>query len=214
MGFMLAPNKNVSSTSSNHDTSVSVASKSLLSGDFPDDDDSACSTSYCSNKNAAAIPSMVVSSSESGGSECPMCRQISTLSVNEMELEDDGIIDDLADVNMLAEHAKLEVTKNPSRIEGRAAPTISEDAKQAFRELIQDREQLERILIARKHQLEAATDLLLEQVRFRARWKPAEIKSSDIPNALPCEYNACGGGSNVPTVYVYSDPLLLVSFPA
>jgi hypothetical protein len=57
--------------------------------------------------------------------------------------------------------------------------------------LLADKEQLERILIARKYKLDQSTDLFFEQVRFRARWKPQSIRPQDIPNALPCECLFC-----------------------
>jgi hypothetical protein len=56
-------------------------------------------------------------------------------------------------------------------------------ASRACRELLADEKQLERILIARKFQLDPSVDLLLEQVRFRA--KIPTVLPSELPNALP-----------------------------
>lgn len=53
--------------------------------------------------------------------------------------------------------------------------------------LLGDRPQLLRILIARKYNMEDSVSLLLEQLRFRARWKPQSIQPEDIPNALQCK---------------------------
>jgi len=62
-----------------------------------------------------------------------------------------------------------------------------EEMKTLFDEMIVDREQLLRILVARKYEMEACIDLFFEQLRFRARWKPQCIQSIDIPNAIPCK---------------------------
>lgn len=61
------------------------------------------------------------------------------------------------------------------------------DFLQAKETLFADTPQLERILIARKDNMEDAVALFFEQVRFRARWKPRDIGPKDIPNALPCK---------------------------
>ncbi len=53
--------------------------------------------------------------------------------------------------------------------------------------LVGDRSQLVRILMARKYDIDACVSLVLEQVRFRARWKPHGIQLEDIPNAVPCK---------------------------
>lgn len=66
-------------------------------------------------------------------------------------------------------------------------------AKQETKSMMKNTAQLKRILVARKHRQQACVDLFLEQVRFRARWKPMELEPHDIPNALPCEYDGGGG---------------------
>jgi hypothetical protein len=54
--------------------------------------------------------------------------------------------------------------------------------------MLADEDQLLRILIARQRKIAPSTDLFLEQLRFRLRWRPQDIGPNDIPNALPCKY--------------------------
>lgn len=61
-------------------------------------------------------------------------------------------------------------------------------ANQLLEKMLGDEAQLERILIARKYEMEACVSLFFEQFRFRAKWKPQSIQPEDIPNALPCKY--------------------------
>lgn len=110
--------------------------------------------------------------------------QISSLSID--GTEDEG----LADVELLVDHAtELWKTDGSSVIKNTSRPNDKEECQRVFDDMILDRAQLHRILVARNYLLEAATDLFFEQVRFRARWKPKEIQPSDIPNALPCKYD-------------------------
>jgi len=72
-----------------------------------------------------------------------------------------------------------------------------QDCQDVLLEMSSDRPQLQRILVARHHDLEQATSLFWEQVRFRARWKPKQIQPSDIPNALPSgAWRLCGYAKN------------------
>lgn len=62
-----------------------------------------------------------------------------------------------------------------------------EECAQELEKLLQDRAQLVRILVARKHHMDACVSLFFEQVRFRVKWKPQSIQPEEIPNALPCK---------------------------
>lgn len=81
-----------------------------------------------------------------------------------------------------------------------------EDCKLLFDQMIMDRPQLSRILVARKYEMEACVDLFFEQLRFRARWKPQTIQVEDVPNALPCK---CG--CSLSTVGYACCPIVVVS---
>ena len=60
-------------------------------------------------------------------------------------------------------------------------------ANQLLEKMLNDEAQLDRILIARKYEMDACLSLFFEQFRFRAKWKPQSIQPEDIPNALPCK---------------------------
>jgi hypothetical protein len=163
--------------------SVSVASKSILSGDFPN---SECSFSTIISENHQTatekndMPSMVASS-ERGKSS--ITSQLSTLSIDSMELEEDR-----DDIELLVDHVThLWETDPRSVMESSSLLVDQEECRRNFDEMIVDQAQLQRIFVARKYQLEAASNLFFEQVRFRARWKPKGIQPCDIPNALPCK---------------------------
>lgn len=67
----------------------------------------------------------------------------------------------------------------------------SEAAKEAenmCNAMMKDDAQLDRILVARSHDEETSKKLFVDQVRFRARWKPQDLQPSDVPNALPCKF--------------------------
>lgn len=67
------------------------------------------------------------------------------------------------------------------------------EAKLICSEMLKDNSQLDRLLIARKHDTQATVDLFFEQVRFRARYRPSEIHPETIPNALPSgAWRLCG----------------------
>jgi hypothetical protein len=161
---------------------VSVTSKSILSGNFPDTE---CSFFTISENHQTAtekndMPSMVASSERGKPS---LMRQDSTLSIDWIELEEDR-----ADIELLVDHVThLWETDPRSVIESSGRLVDREECRRISDEMILDRAQLQRICIARKYQLEKATNLFFEQVRFRARWKPKGIQPCDIPNALPCE---------------------------
>jgi hypothetical protein len=105
------------------------------------------------------------------------------LSIDWIELEEDR-----ADIELLVDHVThLWETDPRSVIESSGRLVDREECRRISDEMILDRAQLQRICIARKYQLEKATNLFFEQVRFRARWKPKGIQPCDIPNALPCE---------------------------
>lgn len=72
-------------------------------------------------------------------------------------------------------------------------PDNAKEAIKVYQTLISDDSHLERILVARKHDEILSTDLFLEQVRFRARYRPTEIDPSSIPTALPSgAWRLCG----------------------
>jgi hypothetical protein len=67
------------------------------------------------------------------------------------------------------------------------------EAKRICASILEDEAQLNRLLVARKHDARATVDLLFEQVKFRARYRPSEIHPSTIPNALPSgAWRLCG----------------------
>lgn len=67
------------------------------------------------------------------------------------------------------------------------------EAKRICVSMLEDEAQLDRLLIARKNDAQATVDLLFEQVRFRARYRPSEIHPATIPNALPSgAWRLCG----------------------
>ena len=67
------------------------------------------------------------------------------------------------------------------------------EANRVCLDMLKDSAQLDRLLVARKHEAQATVDLFFEQVRFRARYRPSEIHPSTIPNALPSgAWRLCG----------------------
>jgi hypothetical protein len=64
----------------------------------------------------------------------------------------------------------------------------SEESTDSYTQMLADKDQLERILIARKYELGPSVDLVWEQVRFQARWKPDQIQPKDTSTALACKY--------------------------
>lgn len=69
----------------------------------------------------------------------------------------------------------------------------ADEAELVYEHMVKDVDQLNRILVARKHDLKASTDLFLEQVKFRAKWRPLEITPASIPDALPSgAWRLCG----------------------
>lgn len=70
---------------------------------------------------------------------------------------------------------------------------ITNEAKMICEQTLKDEKQLERLLIARKYHGEKTADMFLEQVRFRAKYKPSSIDPATIPNALPSgTWRLCG----------------------
>lgn len=91
---------------------------------------------------------------------------------------------------------------------------LTEGLSHYFEELVEDFDQLERILIARKYETGASVDLFWEQVRFRARWEPDRIRPEHIATALACEFPTeastdaqCIGSPWSPFVVSHSPPL-------
>ena len=68
-------------------------------------------------------------------------------------------------------------------------PQDAQEALNVCKVLLQDEAHLERILVARKHDETQCLELFLEQVRFRARYRPLDIDPLSISNALPCKFN-------------------------
>jgi len=67
------------------------------------------------------------------------------------------------------------------------------EARRICEVMLNDNDQLDRLLVARKHNAKPTVDLFFEQVRFRARHRPAQIDPSTIPNALPSgAWRLCG----------------------
>jgi hypothetical protein len=81
-----------------------------------------------------------------------------------------------------------------------------------FRRLLADGDQLERILISRKYELGPSVDLFWEQVRFRDRWKPDQIRPADISTALSCEFHRSNDYFECVLVCVFVVCLFLISF--
>lgn len=70
---------------------------------------------------------------------------------------------------------------------------VLEDAQKVFEELINDKHHLLRLLIARKHNLDDCYKLFVEQLNFRAKWKPKETTPDDIPHAIKSKaWRLCG----------------------
>jgi hypothetical protein len=63
----------------------------------------------------------------------------------------------------------------------------AEEADDVCRALLQDEAHLDRILVARKHDETQSVDLFIEQVCFRAKYRPLEIDPESVSTALPCK---------------------------
>mmetsp|Transcript_37496 Transcript_37496/g.90912 ORF Transcript_37496/g.90912 Transcript_37496/m.90912 type:complete len:380 (-) Transcript_37496:185-1324(-) len=179
---------------------VSVSSQSLLSGSFPlnfedNDDDDAIQI-----HSRIQVPFEIVSSSTTSTHERKPTLQthVSSLSVDITAREEEDEQEEKIDVVSFAQHLKQQWQIDPQSMiqtttsSGRT-PLNLEDCKLVVRQMTADPKHLQRILIARKYNLQDSTSLFFEQVRFRARWKPQEIQPNDIPNALPSgAWRLCG----------------------
>lgn len=143
---------------------TAVKAKSLLSGDFPLLNDA-------KNHNASMI---VVKNSISSYSS--------------------AVEEDFSDLEHFIDYIKDSwITKSPL-IQGKSKQQVNQnECETMMKEILRDRNQLCRILHARKHDLESSTRMFWEQVRFRNRWRPKEIEPSHLPNALPSgAWRLCG----------------------
>lgn len=167
-------------------TGISVASRSLLSGSFP--------LNYDGGNGAIQIHSTFQVPLEIG-SCCPSVHEkptlkshLSSLSADTTAREEDE--EEKIDTRSFAKHLeKLWQNEPHNLIQTSSRPLNFDDCQFVYRQMIVDSKQLQRILIARKYDLQESTSLFFEQVRFRARWKPELIQPKDVPNALPCRFS-------------------------
>ncbi|CAJ1959891.1 unnamed protein product [Cylindrotheca closterium] len=177
-------------------TGVSVSSLSLLSGSFP--------LNYNDDGNVIQILSTVQvpfemrSSTITVANEKPTmlqtCRVSSLSDVDDTAKEYEDEVENI-DIASFAEHLNQQWQSDPQSMVQTASsrPLNLEDCKLVVQQMMADPKHLQRILIARKYDLQDSASLFFEQVRFRARWKPQEIKPKDIPNALPSgAWRLCG----------------------
>ena len=154
---------------------VCMKAVSILSGDFPS----------CSDYD-----DIIPSTNQTDENENPpsLLKKMSTVSLSETEIDE-------ADSEMLTEYIQYcWSTKSPPVYSKNTKHTIDEEeCERVMNDMLRDKSLLQRILKARKFQLEASTLLFFEQVRFRARYHPPEIQPIQIPNALPSgAWRLCG----------------------
>ena len=107
----------------------------------------------------------------------------SVVSSGEMDSQDDNKV--IIEFQQLIRKAWLEKPKEAAVVA--AQEDNEQNANRLLEKMIGDEAQLGRILVARKYEMDASVSLFLEQLRFRAKWKPSSIQPEDIPNALPCK---------------------------
>lgn len=85
--------------------------------------------------------------------------------------------------------------------------SISSDAESALstcQSLASDDAHLDRLLVARNYDSEAALSLFWEQVEFRTKYKPESISPADLPVSLPSgAWRCCGFGKDGQVVSNY-----------
>eukprot|EP00934_Nitzschia_sp_Nitz4_P008048 Nitzschia sp. Nitz4//scaffold3_size479765//377012//378226//NITZ4_000159-RA/size479765-augustus-gene-1.621-mRNA-1//-1//CDS//3329550935//8038//frame0 len=139
------------------------------------------------------------------------CPTVDTVSPPQLEDRCDGGVDEnnskqspsqrdidssiSTDVQNFRQAVQVAWKEDPESLQGSKKNSTSseEEFVSQMQELLSDTPQMERILIARKYQLEDSVALFFEQVRFRVRWQPKAITPKDIPNALPSgAWRLCG----------------------
>jgi CRAL/TRIO domain len=72
-------------------------------------------------------------------------------------------------------------------------PSIVSASKQLAESFLHDEAHLDRLLVARRYQMQPTVDLFLEQIAFRVKYQPSQICPSSIANALPSgAWRLCG----------------------
>lgn len=61
----------------------------------------------------------------------------------------------------------------------------AEEAEKVYKRLINDSDQLNRILRTCRQNMKQSTDMFIEQVKFHAEYRPSEIQPETIANSLP-----------------------------
>ena len=133
--------------------------------------------------------SLTVSSSSSTTSSAASA-SASAAASREVDSQDDNWIEEFRRVIRKAWLEKAPIVAGAVAVTS-TGETKEEDeepcANPLLEKLLRDEAQLDRILVARKYEMDACVSLFFEQFRFRAKWKPQSIQPEDIPNALPCK---------------------------
>lgn len=162
---------------------ISCAALSLHTGSFP-----SCPGGATKNLDdeILVVPLVIESSKKQR-----LAHQVSALSDVPVEGEQPGVVcspcsstGEATSVETLVKSINELWLQDPSLVIGN---NDAAQCREVMETLLADKEQLHRILVARKYTINLSTNLFFEQLRFRTRWEPENIGPQDIPNALPCK---------------------------